>query len=75
MSEGPARSHDGAQMMTVLDAPARIAVPTDFPGGKNPDRHWRNARTLASHNPASCKTQALGAYELHGASRPTLGFF
>ena len=43
--------------------------------GKNLDRHWRNARTLSSHNPASYKAQALGAYELHGARLPTLGFF
>jgi alkylation response protein AidB-like acyl-CoA dehydrogenase len=43
--------------------------------GKNLDRHWRNARTLASHNPASYKAQALGAYELHGTRLPTLGFF
>jgi alkylation response protein AidB-like acyl-CoA dehydrogenase len=43
--------------------------------GKNLDRHWRNARTLASHNPASYKALALGAYELHGTRLPTLGFF
>jgi alkylation response protein AidB-like acyl-CoA dehydrogenase len=43
--------------------------------GKNLDRHWRNARTLSSHNPASYKAQALGAYELHGTRLPTLGFF
>jgi alkylation response protein AidB-like acyl-CoA dehydrogenase len=42
--------------------------------GKNLDRHWRNARTPASHNPASYKAQALGAYELHGTRLPTLGF-
>lgn len=43
--------------------------------GKNLDRHWRNARTLASHNPASYKAQALGAYELLGTNLPSLGFF
>jgi len=42
---------------------------------KNLDRHWRNARTLASHNPASYKAQALGAFELHGTELPGLGFF
>ena len=42
--------------------------------GKNLDRQ-RNARTLSSHNPASYKAQALGAYELHGTRLPTLGFF
>jgi hypothetical protein len=43
--------------------------------GKNLDRHWRNARALASHNPASYKAKALGAYELHGTRLPTLSFF
>jgi alkylation response protein AidB-like acyl-CoA dehydrogenase len=42
---------------------------------KNLDRHWRNARTLASHNPASYKAQALGAFELNGTRLPSLGFF
>jgi alkylation response protein AidB-like acyl-CoA dehydrogenase len=43
--------------------------------GKNLDRHWRNARTLSSHNPASYKARALGAYELFGTPLPKLGFF
>ncbi|MHC6225871.1 acyl-CoA dehydrogenase family protein [Pseudomonas sp. X10] len=30
------------------------------------DRHWRNARTLASHNPAIYREQALGNYYLNG---------
>ena len=32
------------------------------------DRHWRNARTLASHNPAIYREQALGDYYLNGVS-------
>ncbi len=28
--------------------------------GLNLDRHWRNVRTIASHNPASYKALALG---------------
>ncbi len=32
------------------------------------DRHWRNARTLASHNPAIQREQALGNYYLNGIS-------
>jgi alkylation response protein AidB-like acyl-CoA dehydrogenase len=31
------------------------------------DRHWRNARTLASHNPARYKARDLGAHLLTGA--------
>lgn len=42
---------------------------------RNLDRHWRNARTLASHNPGSLKARALGDYELHGTPLPTQGFF
>lgn len=34
------------------------------------DRHWRNARTLASHNPAIYKARALGDHVLNEA-RPT----
>ncbi|UWU75973.1 hypothetical protein N2603_39615 [Bradyrhizobium huanghuaihaiense] len=29
----------------------------------NFDRHWRNARTLSSHNPATYKARAIGQYE------------
>ncbi|HIW90826.1 MAG TPA: acyl-CoA dehydrogenase [Candidatus Corynebacterium avicola] len=32
----------------------------------NLDRHWRNARTLAVHNPAIYKQQAIGRYALDG---------
>ncbi|AZO80517.1 MULTISPECIES: acyl-CoA dehydrogenase family protein [unclassified Bosea (in: a-proteobacteria)] len=42
---------------------------------QNLDRHWRNARTLSSHNPAGYKALALGAYELKGTPLPALGFF
>ncbi|PJJ55168.1 acyl-CoA dehydrogenase family protein [Compostimonas suwonensis] len=30
------------------------------------DRHWRNARTIATHNPAIYREQQLGDYELNG---------
>ncbi len=40
---------------------------------RNLDRHWRNARTLASHNPGSLKARALGEYELHGTPLPSAG--
>lgn len=43
--------------------------------GKNLDRHWRTPRTLSSHNPASYKALALGAFELQGTPLPGLGFF
>ncbi|QEO08918.1 acyl-CoA dehydrogenase family protein [Protaetiibacter larvae] len=30
------------------------------------DRHWRNVRTIASHNPVIQRTRAVGQYELNG---------
>jgi alkylation response protein AidB-like acyl-CoA dehydrogenase len=41
----------------------------------NLDRHWRNARTLSSHNPVTYKAQAVGAYEINGTPLPAKGFF
>jgi alkylation response protein AidB-like acyl-CoA dehydrogenase len=41
----------------------------------NLDRHWRNARTLASHNPAVYKARALGDLLVNDAALPTNGFF
>jgi alkylation response protein AidB-like acyl-CoA dehydrogenase len=32
------------------------------------DRHWRNARTLASHNPVIYRDRIVGQYLLHGTS-------
>jgi len=41
----------------------------------NLDRHWRNARTLASHNPAAYKAAAIGNYAINGTPLPEKGFF
>jgi alkylation response protein AidB-like acyl-CoA dehydrogenase len=41
----------------------------------NLDRHWRNARTVANHNPRHWKAAAVGAYQLNGADLPTSGLF
>lgn len=41
----------------------------------NLDRHWRNARTVANHNPRAYKASAVGAYLLDGIEPPTTGFF
>jgi alkylation response protein AidB-like acyl-CoA dehydrogenase len=35
------------------------------------DRHWRNARTAASHNPAIFRERAIGDYLLNGAAPVT----
>jgi alkylation response protein AidB-like acyl-CoA dehydrogenase/rhodanese-related sulfurtransferase len=39
------------------------------------DRHWRNIRTLASHNPRTYKAKAVGAYEISGTPLPNGAFF
>ncbi len=36
----------------------------------NYDRHWRNARTLASHNPNTLKARAIGDFEINGTPLP-----
>ncbi|MGW4369432.1 acyl-CoA dehydrogenase family protein [Nocardia takedensis] len=41
----------------------------------NYDRHWRNARTIANHNPRAHKASVIGDYLLNGAEPPTSGSF
>jgi alkylation response protein AidB-like acyl-CoA dehydrogenase len=41
----------------------------------NFDRHWRNARTLSSHNPVNYKERAIGQYLINGTPLPAKGFF
>jgi alkylation response protein AidB-like acyl-CoA dehydrogenase len=41
----------------------------------NLDRHWRNARTLASHNPLAYKAYAAGNYAVNGVWPPANGYF
>jgi alkylation response protein AidB-like acyl-CoA dehydrogenase len=41
----------------------------------NLDRHWRNARTLASHNPAAYKARSVGLHLIKGDALPITGFF
>lgn len=41
----------------------------------NLDRHWRNARTVASHNPRAYKASVVGSYLLDDVHPPTTGFF
>ncbi|MFT4268430.1 MAG: acyl-CoA dehydrogenase [Xenophilus sp.] len=39
------------------------------------DRHWRNVRTVSSHNPVSYKARSIGQHELDGTPLPGFGFF
>jgi alkylation response protein AidB-like acyl-CoA dehydrogenase len=41
----------------------------------NLDRHWRNARTIASHNPSIYKTRAIGDLLVNGRSLPASALF
>ncbi|MFL1874275.1 hypothetical protein ACIKT0_03465 [Hansschlegelia beijingensis] len=41
----------------------------------NLDRHWRNARTLATHNPAAYKARGVGQHLISGERVPLTGFF
>ncbi|MGW0036586.1 acyl-CoA dehydrogenase family protein [Gordonia sp. NPDC003376] len=39
------------------------------------DRHWRNSRTAANHNPRQWKAAVAGAWHLTGEEPPTTGLF
>lgn len=72
-----------AQAKVVLDGLALDAASRLFDvGGASAatrraglDRHWRNIRTLASHNPVSYKARALGRQLLDGTPLPAAAFF
>lgn len=36
--------------------------------GKSLDRHWRNARTVATHNPAAFKARSVGDFHINGTT-------
>lgn len=72
-----------AKAKVILDELAQKAGSLIFDAGgasaahrdTNLDRHWRNARTLASHNPNIYKEQAIGDFEINGTRLPDAGFF
>lgn len=51
----------------LFDALGASAVATDL----SLDRHWRNARTIASHNPWIYKARIAGDWEVNGTEPPT----
>jgi alkylation response protein AidB-like acyl-CoA dehydrogenase len=55
----------------LLEAGSASAVRT----GAALDRHWRNARTVIAHNPASYKLRVLGDHALNGTPPPVGSFF
>ncbi|HMM74073.1 MAG TPA: acyl-CoA dehydrogenase family protein [Gammaproteobacteria bacterium] len=82
-----ALAHQGslraAQAKLVVDELAQRAATRLFDVGGSAavkaahgyDRHWRNVRTLASHNPAAYKARAIGDYLVNGTRLPNSGFF
>jgi len=60
--------------LDVIDALTQVASGSTLSTERALDRHWRNLKVLASHNPSVYKHQILGAYELHG-TQPPLGIY
>jgi alkylation response protein AidB-like acyl-CoA dehydrogenase len=74
---------EAAQTKVVVDQIALTATARLFDLGgasatkreKNLDRHWRNVRTLSTHNPLLHKSQAIGDLALNGSPLPPNWFF
>ena len=70
-----------AQFLAVEAALRSAELLFDVGGGSatdrshNFDRHWRNARTVANHNPRAWKAGVAGAYRLTGEEPPASGLF
>jgi alkylation response protein AidB-like acyl-CoA dehydrogenase len=41
----------------------------------NLDRHWRNIRTISTHNPTHLKASAIGAHAVSATKLPSNGYF
>jgi alkylation response protein AidB-like acyl-CoA dehydrogenase len=90
-AEASGHDPDAVHAAAVLTAQAQVLVADLAPrsaellfstGGAsatdrdvNLDRHWRNARTIASHNPAIYKARAVGDLLVNGTRLPSNGFF
>jgi alkylation response protein AidB-like acyl-CoA dehydrogenase len=74
---------EAAEAKIVVDQIALAATARLFDLGgasatkreKNLDRHWRNVRTLSTHNPLLHKAQAVGDHALNGTPLPPNWFF
>ncbi|HYQ40194.1 MAG TPA: acyl-CoA dehydrogenase family protein [Pseudomonas sp.] len=83
----PALNHEAslraAQAKVVVDELALKAASELFEvGGASAarrsahlDRHWRNIRTLASHNPSLYKARAIGDHVVNGTELPRNAYF
>jgi alkylation response protein AidB-like acyl-CoA dehydrogenase len=72
-----------ARVKVAIEQPALRAASRVFDAGgasairesAHLDRHWRNLRTLFSHNPTVYKARVLGDVAVNGAALPDSGFF
>jgi alkylation response protein AidB-like acyl-CoA dehydrogenase len=70
-----------AQFIAVESALKAAELLFDVGGGSatdrqyNLDRHWRNARTVANHNPRAWKAAVVGGYRLADEEPPATGLF
>ncbi|GII31973.1 acyl-CoA dehydrogenase family protein [Planotetraspora mira] len=70
-----------AQVFAIEGALKSAELLFDVGGGSatgrthNLDRHWRNARTVANHNPRYWKAAVVGAFRLNGTEPPANGLF
>ncbi|MDR2790922.1 MAG: hypothetical protein LBB59_08130 [Campylobacteraceae bacterium] len=73
IAERTTASAQGIVINLTLDAASKIfetGGASIASGALVLDRHWRNARTLASHNPLSYKYKSLGTNLLNGEELP-----
>jgi hypothetical protein len=54
---------------------APYSVASASQASANLDRHWRNIRTISTHNPTINKASAVGDFLVKGTPPPRNGFF
>jgi hypothetical protein len=67
---GPATELSTRATSDIFDALAASGTSTSTSTKKKLDRHWRNARTAASHNPWVFKAHIVGDYAVSGTTPP-----
>jgi alkylation response protein AidB-like acyl-CoA dehydrogenase len=80
-SYGDAYLETSTAQVAVIEAVLDAATAAFDAGGSSTvragvhlDRHWRNARTLASHNPVIYKPRVIGDFLVNG-NRPVSGYY
>ena len=64
-----------ALTVDVIDSLTQVASGSTLSTERALDRHWRNLKVLASHNPTIYKHRILGEYELSGTKPPVGVYF